>query len=84
MQLIDRLSNFLAGRWYALYVSGHGSKYRRESELLTKRRALLEADRWEGDACTIGGRSMAANIFTGRIIYPKYLANSTIHKVGLD
>lgn len=66
---IKRISDFLTGRWYVLYVSGHGSSFKREEGMLTKKRALYEADRWVGDACTIGGGAKVENIFTGKIIY---------------
>lgn len=70
MKLFNSIFNFLAGRWYVLYVSGHGSGFKRDGGLMTKRIALYEADRWVGIADTIGGRAQVKNIFTDEIIYP--------------
>lgn len=69
-QLFRRLFDLGTGRWYALYVSGHGYDFLREKGLLTRKEALRQADHWEGYACTIGGRSMVRNIYSGEVIYP--------------
>lgn len=69
-RLFRRLFDLCTGRWYALYVSGHGSGFIREKELLTRKEVLQQADHWEGFACTIGGRSVAKNVYTGEVIYP--------------
>ncbi len=70
MSLFKYIHNFFIGRWYALYVSGHGSGFRRDGGLMTKRTALFEADRWVGIADTIGGRAQVKNIFTYKVLYP--------------
>lgn len=69
MRLFKRICDFFAGHWYVLYVSGHGSSFKREKGLLTKKRALYEADYWVRDACTIGGGAKVENVFSGKIIY---------------
>ena len=57
----------LPGRWYVLYASGHGSRYRRDGGLMTRTKALHEANRWRRIADTIGGQALVQNIFTKRI-----------------
>lgn len=78
MKLFKSIFNFLTGRWYALYVSGHGSGFRRDGGLMTKRTALFEADRWVGIADTIGGRAQVKNVFTYKIIYPSKIIHSSL------
>lgn len=81
MKCFKLVRDFLTGRRYALYFSGHGSDFMRDPKRMTERRALAEADRWEGDACTIGGRSMVKNIFTDEIIYSKRLQGCKFSRV---
>ncbi|MDO8574907.1 MAG: hypothetical protein Q7R61_01380 [bacterium] len=69
MKLFKSIFKFFTGRWYALYISGHGSSFRREGGLMTKKVAIYEADRWIGEGCTIGGASEVRNIFTSKLIY---------------
>lgn len=59
---------FLFGCHYALYASGHGSEYVRDSKLRTKNGACKNARHWESMADTIGGRAFVVNIITGKII----------------
>lgn len=80
MRLIAHIRNFFIGRWYALYVSGHGSGFRRDGGLMTRKAALQEADRWEGIADTIGGRSQVKNVLTGNTIYPILFKSSFLQK----
>lgn len=67
--MVPSIRDILARRWYAVYASGHGSHFVRDKSLYTKKRALYEADRWIGDACTIGGDAQVVNVLTGKIIY---------------
>lgn len=75
MRLLVNIYNFLNRHWYALYVSGHGSAFRRDGGLMTRETALFEADRWVGIADTIGGKAQVKNIFTGKLIYPRPLGD---------
>ncbi len=54
---------------YALEVSGHGSRLKRDGALMTKDDALEQAKDWESFADTIGGTSRVTNIFTGQVVY---------------
>ncbi len=72
-KLLTFICDLLVGRWYALYCSGHGSAFKRDPKLMTRTRALYEACRWEGVACTIGGRSEVVNIFTSKLVFPERL-----------
>jgi len=58
----------LTGRWYELWISGHGSKFVRERGRYTKEEALKEANDWIGNACTIGGDAEVRNRYTGKVI----------------
>lgn len=69
MELLRKIYLFSTGHWYALYVSGHGSSFKRERGLLTKKEALRQADHWVGIADTIGGRAQVENTITKRLIY---------------
>ena len=68
MRLFWYFRNFFAGRWHALYVSGHGSSFRRDEGLMTRKSALHAAYRWVGIADTIGGRAQVKNVLTGKVI----------------
>lgn len=69
--MVPTIQDILARRWYAVYVSGHGSRFIRDKNLYTKARALYEADSWIGNACTIGGDALVVNVLSGKFIYPE-------------
>lgn len=64
MKFLKDILLFLVGRWYGLYVSGHGSNFKYEG-LMTRNEADKQAKHWASIADTIGGRAQVKNIVTG-------------------